>query len=580
MAVLMTACGGGGGSPGTVTVGGGSSSLPGGTATLAVTDFALFTDKTTVNNNGTDKAQLTVMAVDSNRNVVPGAAVTVTTDQNGIFSPSAGNLTGTDGSYVGTVSIGGDKSDREITLAVTINGTTKKTAVRVQGSRLTLQAVPSSPAPGQTVLLTATLVDSSAKPVPGVPITMSGNASNLQNQVVVTNLLGVATKTFVAPSAPGIYTLTANGNGVSAGDYQLQVFSTSIPVAVIPPGAAPSMSISPNVLAINSPGSTANKATVRFLFVDPQNVPVQNVRVKFIDVTTGLPTVGSSVTSGGNTLYTDASGTATTQYISGQNLSPTNGVTIRACYSPVDFVSSTDCPAFVNATVTIAGQALSVSVGDDNLLQTGPGTYIKRFAVTVADSAGKPVANAPVDISVDLTHYRKGPFTGTASYDLSVVPLDPNVSFPSTTTEPVTVVVTTTGTGTATQTVTTIVSVPVWCANEDRNRNGNVDPGENINNSVDSNGQPTLEPRKSDLLISYDKPTVTTTDANGILVIKTEYSQRFATWLAYKVRVTANVSGSQGLAERLFVTNFIEGDDKNGSFLTAPYGVHSCVSPN
>ena len=77
------------------------------------------------------------------------------------------------------------------------------------------------------------------------------------------------------------------------------------------------------------------------------------------------------------------------------------------------------------------------------------------------------------------------------------------------------------------------------CINQDLNRNGIVDATENVNGSVDSNGQPTLEPRKSDLLVSFDNPTVTSTDANGIVIIKVQYSQRFATWLAYKLRVTA-----------------------------------------
>jgi hypothetical protein len=129
-------------------------------------------------------------------------------------------------------------------------------------------------------------------------------------------------------------------------------------------------------------------------------------------------------------------------------------------------------------------------------------------------------------------------------------------------------------------TVPSVAGARVWCANEDTNRNGSVDPGENINGSVDSNGQPTLEPRKSDLLISYDDPAVTTTNASGILMIKVEYSQRFATWLAYRVRATANVAGSQGMAERNFVTQFIKGDEENGSFLMPPYGSDSCRSPN
>ena len=64
---------------------------------------------------------------------------------------------------------------------------------------------------------------------------------------------------------------------------------------------------------------------------------------------------------------------------------------------------------YVTVNLTTVGQALAVSVGDDNLLAKGTGgTYIKKFVVTVADSAGRAVVNAPVAISVDLTHYGKG----------------------------------------------------------------------------------------------------------------------------------------------------------------------------
>jgi hypothetical protein len=458
---------------------------------------------------------------------------------------------------------------------------------------LTLAAVPPSPSPGQQVVLTATVQDSSNNAIPNVPVTLGGTVPALQNQTIVTGTLGTATKSFVAPSVPGVYTITASGNGVNAGDYQIQVFSTVIPTAVIPAGANPSLAASPNVLAVNTPGQSTNKSTLRFLFLDPQNRPIPNVRVRFQDITTGLPTVGSSVVSGATTLFTDASGIATTQYVSGQNFSPTNGVTIKACYSAVDFVSTTDCPAFVTASLTVAGQALAVSIGDDNLIEKGQGTYIKRFTITVADAAGKAVANAPVDISVDLTHYGKGRFeypfilNNAEAPALSVVPQSLTAAYPSITTDPnipITVTSTTPSVGTSTTATTSTTTIAqgqrVWCANEDTNRNGNVDPGENINSSIDSNGQPTLEPRKSDLLVSYDVPTVTTTDKNGILIIKVEYSQRFGTWLAYKPRVTANVAGSQGMAERLFITKVAADDVVNGSFLTPPYGFNSCVSPN
>lgn len=561
LAGFLAACGGGGGSAGATGGNGSGSGGSGGsggstdTATPRVVDFAVYLDRNTLANAGTSTAKLTVIPVDANNNVVPGAAVTVSTDKGAVFTPSASTTDGT-GTYTGQIGIGADKTDRTVTATVTVNGKTKTTSVNVVGSRITLQSTPSAPAPGQAGTVTATVVDSASNPIANVPVTFTGTVSGLQGQVVTTNAQGQATKSFTAPATAGAYTIGASGSGVIAGDYQLQVFSSAVPVATIPDGAVPSLAASPNVLSVNAPGSTTSRSSLRFLFLDNQNRPVQNVRVRFVDVTTGLPAVGASISSGGSTLYTDASGTVTAQYIAGQNSSPTNGVRVRACYSANDFTSGTDCPSNVEATLTVAGQALAVSIGDDNLLTKGPGTYIKRFAVTVADAAGRAVPNAPVDISVDLTHYGKGNFSQT----VPPVPLGLTQSFPDATTAP-----------TATR---------VWCANEDINRNGNVDPGENINGSVDTNGQPTLEPRKADLIVSYDDPSVTSTNSSGVLVIKVEYSQRFATWLAYKVRVTASVAGSQGMAERLFVTDFVRDDLENGSFWTPAYGYGSCSSPN
>ncbi len=558
-AALMTACGGGGGSPGVT---------PGAPVTPVsqVADFAVLLDKSTLSNAGTATAKLTVIAVDANNNVVAGAPVSVSTDAGSIFTPGS-SVTNAQGQFTGQIGIGPDKSDREITATVTVNGKSKTTAIKVIGSKITMQATPSAPTPGQTATLTATVLDSGGNPVVGIPVKLGGTVPGLQNQTVTTDFNGVATAAFAAPTAPGVYTISASGSGVTASDYQLQVFSSSVPVANIPAGAVPSLSASPNVLAVNAPGSTSSKSTLRFLFLDAANNPIQNVRVRFADATTGLAAVGASIANAG-TLYTDASGTVTTQYTAGQNTSPTNGVTVKACYSAND-LPGTGCPAgaaFVTASMTVAGQALAISIGDDNVLEPSSGTYIKRFAVTVADSAGRAVPNASVDISVDLTHYGKGNFnapymSGTTTVsDLSVVPLDLNAAYPSATTVP------------------SVKGERVWCANEDHNRNGSVDPLENLNQSRDANGAETLEPRKSDLLVSYDGAT--TTNANGLLIIKVQYSQRFGTWLAYRVRVTANVAGSQGMAERLFITDVLAIDVPNGSFLEAPYGFGSCSMPN
>lgn len=545
------------------TPGGGTTTTPTtpvGPVVVPVTDMVLFMDKPAINNSGTDKGQLTVIALDVNRNVVSGATVSATTDQNSVFIPNGGTTTDIRGTYTGNVFIGSDKSNRTITLTVTINGIVRRTSVQVIGSRLTLQAQPSTLAPSQTGTVSVLLQDSSLNPIAAATVTLAGTLPGIAGQTFVTDVSGQASKPFTAAAGTGTYTISAAGNGVTSASIQIQVVTAGvIPNAVIPVGAVPSLAASPNVLAVNAVGSTANRSNLRFLFLDSTGNPVTNVRVRFDDLTTGLAAIGSSITSGTQTLITDSSGVVSAQYVAGQNSSPTNGVQISACYSATDPVPPTPCPVAqtVATTLTVAGAALAVSIGDDNVLQAGTGTYIKRFAITVADSAGKAVANAPVDISLDLTHYGKSAQWSNPS--LSTVPtsLTADATLPA-------------GTG----------SVYFWCQNEDANRNGVADLGENRDGSLDANGQATLQPRRSDMIISYDDPVVTTTNASGILVIRVEYSQRYGGWLAYKVRVTANVAGSQGLAERPFVTNVIQGDVANGSFLTPAYGVNNCLTAN
>ena len=552
---LFASCGGGGGSPGTVT----GSTAPSGAS--AVANFVLLLDKSTLPNSGTATAKLTAVAVDANNNIVSGAAVKVATDANTVFTPS-GTATDAQGSFSGEIGIGGDKTDRTVVATVTVNGIVKQTSLVIAGSQLQLTATPSLPAPGAGGTLTVRLTDASSQPIAGKAVSFSGDITSVNGKQVITDANGNATLSFTAPSTAGSFILKASGSGVTT-QLSIQVgASISIPAAVIPAGAKPALSAIPNVLAPNAPGSTTNQTQLRFLFLDATNQPIPNVRVRFSIASTGLGSFDSTLSTGSSTVFTTASGVAATAFIAGSTGSPTDGVVVRACYQAADFTSATQCTNSVEVHLTVAAQALAVSIGNDNLLTPGSGTYIKKFAVTVADAAGRAVPNAPVDISLDITHYGKGMFEQTATFSLNIA--DANTYIPDAATTPQT------------------FGQRVSCINEDLNRNGFVDatPKENINNSFDSFGQPTLEPRRSDIILSYVNPAVRTTDASGILQIQVEYSQRFATWLAYRIRATTNVAGSQGSAERAFITSFIEGDLDTGSFRTPPYGVSSCNSPN
>jgi hypothetical protein len=300
------------------------------------------------------------------------------------------------------------------------------------------------------------------------------------------------------------------------------------------PISSASLSIVPNTIGPNTSGSTTNKAALHAKFLNASNQAVQNVRVRFEIVPPALGS-GEQVSTGLATVFSDVNGEAIADYIAGTRSSPTNGVIIRACFGPNDAsIANGACPSSVTQTLTVASQPLSVTLGDNNLLQKGNNnlTYIKQFDVAVADSAGNAVANALISASVDIVSYQKGSFGTVANPGPHVI-----------------------------------------CANEDTNRNGSLDTGEDVNH----NG--VLEPRKADVILSFVGGN--TTAANGRMTIQVEYPQDVATWETYTVKVTTNVAGSEGTVSKNFVTTFIAGDETNGSFLTPPYGQDlDCTSPN
>jgi Bacterial Ig-like domain (group 1) len=562
LSAFVAACGGGGGSPGNTNNGG--ATPPAST----VSDFILLLDKSTLPNTGAETVKLTVTAVDANNNVVSGAPVAVATDSGTVYIPTS-TTTDSSGKAEGQIGIGADKSNRPVTVSVTVSGKTKQTSFQVTGTKITLTVTPAVIPPGSGATATVRVTDAASVSIPNAAVTLSGSLFGATQPKVVTDTNGTALVNFTAPASAGSYSAQAAVGGTFTQSTAQVGNSAVIPNAIIPAGVVPSLDVSPNVLAPNIVGSaSANQSQLRFLMLNTNNQPVPNVRVRFEIISSGLGSGDSAITTGGSTVYTDSAGVATSALIAGPTPSPTNGVTVRACYQATEFTVAGQCAQSVQASLTIAAQALAVSIGNDNLLQQGSGTYIKKFVITVADSAGRAVAGAPVDISLDITHYGKGLITQTPTFSLNAA--DIYRYFPEPSGTPLVYP----------SPPPTEVGFRISCVNEDRNRNGFVDPGDNLNGSVDSNGQPTLEPRRSDIILSYADPAVRTTNANGILQIQVEYSQRFATWLSYRIKASTNVSGSQGLAERAFVTSYIDSDLATGSFRSPPYGFGACDSSN
>jgi hypothetical protein len=525
-------------------------------------------DKTILDNSGTDKAVLVVTALDPDRNVLSGVPVSVAVDSGGVFTRTGGVITDASGKFTGSIGIGSDKSNRTINATITVGGVSKIATIAVTGAAISTTLVSATPAPGEVVVFTATAKDRSGVGIAGATLTFGGTSGLTGSKV--TDASGVASTSFAAPTASGNYTVTVNGLGISTAR-SLLVINTgdnSIPAATGIPSSI-SLSPVPTTVAPNLPNSSANRLRLSAKFLNSLNAGVENYRVRFEIVPPALGN-GESISTGLGVVYSDASGTAIADYIPGTRSSPTNGVLVRACYKATDFTSTSDCPAFITANITVASNPLSISISTDNKITKGGGgiAYIKTYLIQVNDAAGVAVKDAVVSVSVDITHFAKGYFGnpgGSLAGQQNLLNPGLNTSVPSDSFVP-------TRPTAAVGATPAVPGVNVWCANEDKSRNAFLDAGE------DRNGSGVLEPRKAEIIVSYKSGN--RTDDKGQMLIETSHGQNVGTWLAYVLRATTGVDGTEGDASESFITDIALADVGDGSFLTPPYGSGACNQQN
>jgi hypothetical protein len=566
--LIISGCGGGGGSPGTpmgsdksetsnsnseVTgASNGSDPLP------TADDFNLVFDKLNIKNSGSDKATITVTALDSNNNVVAGVPVNVKVDK-ATFTPTA-KVTDKNGNYSGDIGIGQDKSNRTVTVTISMGSVTKSGAVYITGAVIAANLMPANPTPGSQVSLDLSVKDSVNNPIPFAMVIFSGDFGFSGRAIA--NESGTITKTITAPTIPGLYKLGANAMGVIF-NRDIQVIQQSKVDGANGMINSANLSVNPTELSPNLNGSNINRATLRAKFLTNANLGIKNVRVQFR--ITSNPLSGESISVGDGIVYTDENGEATAYYIPGSASSPTDGVEIIACYKTSDFVATelqNNCAKLPTSgggitslkKLTIASEAVSIAISDYDKLEKGPSgiDYLEKLLIQVTDAAGRGVQNAVVSASVDITHYGKGTYAD--NYILGYIP--PPASYLSQD-----------GISPA------VVGKRIWCVNEDTNRNHSIDKDEDKN----KNGR--LDPEQAAIsFTSVDGEN--TTDANGQAFIKVSYGQKFATWLAYTVTVTTAVKGSEGRTSMRFISQYLDGDKTTGAFLTPPYGTGTCDSPN
>lgn len=494
-----------------------------------------------LSNSGAATVLATVTAVDSNRATVSGIPITLSVNA-GATIKTSGSVTDASGQVTGSVGVGSDKSNRTITVTAVSGALVVTAKIQVTGAKINATVLGAVLAPGETGKVQYRLVDDTGNPMPDVPITIVG-VGGVQT-VARTGNSGEYDYPFTAPATAGVVNIRASAANVERTDtIVVNSGAVSIPPVTVTVRSA-SVAANPSVVAVNG-GTTNNRAEIRALFLSDANAAVKNIRVRF-DLDGDAQSIGGTFTSGSTLVYSDANGVATSAYLPAGRFSPTDGVTIRACWDYADFAAGT-CPHASRASLTVIADPLSVSIGTSNEISVGASglTYATRYVVQVVDSSGLAASDVQVSASVDLLNYLKGQWlVGSQAWGQSV---------------------------TAT------------CANEDLNRNG---VSEVLSNGVveDANGsalltppRPALEPRKADVAISYEGSNKTNT--SGQVVLKIEYPQNVGSWVQFNIVVAAGVAGTEGranfdgiLAVPAAVVNNIKASPP---FVLSPYGIQA-----
>lgn len=542
LAAALAACGGGG-SGGSSLFGSGATGGTGTTSTAATaSDVLVSLSASSITNTGSETVTATVTAVDASRNAVAGIPVTLKVDNNAVAVVS-GTTTDSSGKITATIQLGTDKTNRIVTVTATSGSISRSAAFAVVGSKLTATVQQAVIAPSTAGQVQYRLTDNNANPMAQQAILVS--AAGLSQVTGTTDSNGAFVYNYTSPATSGSLTITASAAGVTDAQTVLVQSGTGTIPAVTQSIASASVSANPSVVAVNT-GSSNNRAEIRALFLSSSNAPLANVRVKF-DLNGDANSVGGTLSTGANTVYSDANGVAATAYIPGTRSSPTNGVTIRACYYTDDASAQVGaCAANALTQLTVTSEPLAVTIGTDNTITDGAGglTYIKKFVVLVVDSSGQAKSGVQVTPSIDLTSYVKGFYATSGAW--SRLPANNGYTGPT-------------------------------CLNEDVNRNGVLETGEDLN------GNASLDPRKSDVAISVVDSS--TTDASGVAVLQIQYPKNVATWVNYTITVSASgVSGTEGRATwsgQLTAAASEFTAVESPSFRISPYGVaSSCSDPN
>jgi len=589
--LFVAACSGSG--EGFVSSGGGTGGGIG--AVIDVSAVSVLASSPSLPSDPGQSLDITVVVRDVNNVAVGGVTVILSSDS-GILTV-LDPITNANGVVSAQINAGGDPSTRTITISADANGVVGTVGIDVLGTTLSLSGA-SSLAQGDSAPYTIVLSDAGGNGISGQTVDISSSAGNTLESNSLTTDVGGQAQVLLTASAAGLDTLTATALGISA-TQDLTVsddsFSLTAPLsgdevllntpatveltwaiagvpqvgqnisfsatrgtlssfsAVTDGAGVATVTISSNnagaavITATNSTGTTTGvqiefvadvpasisvqaspftigpgeQSAITAIVRDPANNLVKNEIVVFVldDVTGGQLSVAQAVT--------DSQGRAQTFYTASSTTSANNGVSVTASVQANNAISEV-------VTLTVAQRELFISIGTGNsIFEPNTAQYRVEFVVQVSDSQGNGVEGVNVQVGILSDYYYKGFWTydTVASAWVQILRAGP-------------------------------------CADEDVNRNGVLDAGEDFNGSgrVEAGNVAAAVPQTG-------SNGTFVTDTGGFGIVDVFYAQDHARWVQTTIEATTSVQGTEFAKASSFVLP-INGDDVDDEN-TVPPGVNS-----
>jgi hypothetical protein len=433
---------------------------------------------------------------------------------NGTLSSTTVN-TGANGQA--TVSYTASASGENTITASALNAETSFT-VQVQQDEFNFVNLPTEEVPlGQTQTITVQWRQNNT-PVVGQEVTFSASRGVIDgNATVQTDAEGQASIDISANNA-GISSITAtasdgSGNVLVSALTQIEFIATT-PATIIADAT------------LDNLGPDGQTSTISAVVRDVNNNLVKNSVVNFTvsDVSTGFVSPSQATT--------DSKGIATTVFTSG-SVSSNEAVIITASIADDESISD-------EVALTVGARAFDIVIGTGNEIETPSTTsYLKKFAVFVSDSSGRPVSNVNLTASINPVKYNEDGVYLKGRWVYNDV-----------------------------DSIWNVVDV-FQCDNEDENDNGILDEGE------DTNEDQQLTPG---IVGTVTLSNNGVTDENGFAELEYRYPESYAVWYFAEITVFGQSTGSEAQASMKYQLEILADDitDEGRSPPANPFGAGEC----